>query len=625
MTKSGTDLKIIQESILEDGCVPSDDSETDTEDESIDFKEFYGSDNDYENSDDYSSSSSEEFDYSRYNNTKEPLSMPSSSYSLENDCDYDSSDYEYDDYDSEKGSKRYREPRNSFIQSLAISKLRRMLISRDFDKRNAFHLIILGCVIMQAANLAESGYGRSINIDPRSELTRISEYEHPVFIPGSELKLRQIQDFEGIPMFEYGESHTKQVNQALNQNYVPAAGVSRFEFGEFSGIAATPEQYFKANLKQAEMQKNFWTWVKNTTPKEYYDIKVKETIVGGGESEVKGDGISSFADGGMPIPVLGGLKDVWDPLEPMDTPVFFHIPKAGGTTIKNVVGTCHRLTMATEVGVMNGHDKDTEIGVVRPYANPAEGKEGSPFVNVDTTSSEGLVRAKSMRLAESQLAELIVTPLFYEVEDIFTSTHRGRMFTIFRHPMERAMSMFYYIQVADWEASYNPLLAKMSIQEYATSPYVENNWMVRKLSNVDKAVKLSDDHLQVAMDIVRRKILVGLLSKKDESLDRFEKFFGWKFKVKPDNQELCRTVLMDQGANSNVHADLPDEGSDAYNALLFHNRWDILLYEYIEDLFMLQEAFVSHLPEGFRLLDATCAKCIPPTFPPFHSVELPVL
>ena len=245
-------------------------------------------------------------------------------------------------------------------------------------------------------------------------------------------------------------------------------------------------------------------------------------------------------------------------------------------------------------------------------------------MNVDTTSSEGLVRAKTMRLAESHLAELIVTPLFYEVEDIFPLTHKGRMFTIFRNPMERAMSMFFYIQVADWEASYNPLLAKMSIEEYAKSPYVENNWMVRKLSNVDKTVKLSDDHLQVAMDIVRRKILVGLLTKKEESLDRFEKFFGWKFKVKPDNQELCRTVLMDQGANSNVHDDLPDEGSDAYNALLFHNRWDMLLYDYIEDLFMLQEAFVSHLPDGYRLLDATCAKCIPPTFPPMNTMEIPV-
>lgn len=98
---------------------------------------------------------------------------------------------------------------------------------------------------------------------------------------------------------------------------------------------------------------------------------------------------------------------------------------------------------------------------MRPYANPAEGKEGSPFVNVDTTTSEGLVRAKKLGLAESRLAELVVTPLLYDAEQVFSPENQGRIFTVFRHPMERAVSMFFYIQVADWEATYNPLLAKM--------------------------------------------------------------------------------------------------------------------------------------------------------------------
>jgi len=311
MTNQGTDLKSIQESMLEDGRIISDESDSETDNDSVDFKEFYESDDEYENSDNYSSSSEEEFDYSQYNSVKEPLPTNNPPYSSDKYVDYDSSDYEYDNYDSETGTGKYFKPRQNIPDSLAISKIRQMLFSREFDKRNAFHFILLGCIIMQAANLAESGYGRSINIDPRSELTRISEYEHPVFIPGSESKLRQIQDFEGIPMFEYGESHTKQIKQALTQNYMPAAGVSRFEFGEFSGIAVTPEQYFKANLKQAEMQKKFWNWVKETTPKEYYDIKVKEVIAGGGETEVKGDGISSYADGGMPIPELSGFKGVY--------------------------------------------------------------------------------------------------------------------------------------------------------------------------------------------------------------------------------------------------------------------------------------------------------------------------
>ena len=113
-------------------------------------------------------------------------------------------------------------------------------------------------------------------------------------------------------MFEYGESHTKKISDTMQGNYEPAAGVSRFEFGEFSGIAATPEQYFQATMKQKEMQKNFWTWVKNTTPKNYYDIKVKEVISGENANEpAPGDGIVGYTQNGVPIPALAGYKGMY--------------------------------------------------------------------------------------------------------------------------------------------------------------------------------------------------------------------------------------------------------------------------------------------------------------------------
>lgn len=384
-------------------------------------------------------------------------------------------------------------------------------------------------------------------------------------------------------------------------------------------ISFLRKRYWMANRVQQDLNNRFWAWIKESTPTDYYALSKerkkkqleREFEEAGGQASL----ILGLTENGVPIPSLAGFKDVWEPMEATDTPVFFHIPKAGGTTIKNVIGTCHRMTMASEVGVMNGHDKDTEIGVVRPFANPAEGKEGSPFMNVDTTTTSGIERAKKLGLAQSGKAECIVSPLLYDIETVFSPSHKGRIFTIFRHPLERATSMFYYIQVADWEPTFNPILESMTLQEYATSAFVENNWMVRRLSNVDKTVKLTEDHLEVAMDIVRRKFLVGLLDRKDESMDRFETFFGWKFKVKPDNQEQCRTSLLEQGANKNIHDELPEEETDAHNALLFHNKWDLLLYSYIEDLFHQQGDFVDNVIEDFRLADATCAKCVPPTFP----------
>ncbi len=64
---------------------------------------------------------------------------------------------------------------------------------------------------------------------------------------------------------------------------------------------------------------------------------------------------TSFSDSD----VLSGYKDTWDPHEETDTPVFWHVPKAGGSTVKDIMGTCHRMTMASEAGIAEGHGEET--------------------------------------------------------------------------------------------------------------------------------------------------------------------------------------------------------------------------------------------------------------------------
>ncbi len=66
----------------------------------------------------------------------------------------------------------------------------------------------------------------------------------------------------------------------------------------------------------------------------------------------------TLADGSLPLDELNHFKDNWDPWERSDVPVFLHIPKAGGSTIKDLMGTCHRFVMATETGITDGHDDD---------------------------------------------------------------------------------------------------------------------------------------------------------------------------------------------------------------------------------------------------------------------------
>jgi len=321
-------------------------------------------------------------------------------------------------------------------------------------------------------------------------------------------------------------------------------------------------------------------------------------------------------DGEVRLSELSNFKDITEPWDPSDVPIFLHIPKAGGSTVKDIIGTCHRFVMASEKGVLDGHGDDADISIVYPGGGPA-GQDRSPFVNVDTTTLHGIVRARDMDFADSGLADIVVTPFIFEVNDLMTPTAKGRLFTVFRHPIERAISMFYYIQIATWEVTYDPEVEFWTIEQYAKSSKVENNWLTRQLSN-QPAGDLTDTNLIIAKNVIRQKFMVGLVSNIEATIDRLEKFFRWTYHVNPPNQEICRQALIARGANSNVQnaKPKPEPGSEEWKMLEWQNKYDLELYAYIEELFDEQEQIVSNLPDEFRNIDATCCKCGPATYPP---------
>ena len=259
-----------------------------------------------------------------------------------------------------------------------------------------------------------------------------------------------------------------------------------------------------------------------------------------------------------------------------------------------------------------------EIAVVYPGGGPP-GEDRTPFVNIDSTTIEGIERAKDMGFADSGVADAVVTPFIYEANDLFTPTAQGRLFTVFRHPIERAVSMFYYVQVADWEPTYAPETKDWTIEQYAESGMVENNWLTRNLVSKQGDIVLTDKDLKLAMEIIMRKFLVGLTTEIEETMERFEKFYRWTYHVNPTNQEKCRENLMKSGSNTNVskgqNREELKEGSNAWNLLVKQNEYDLQLFGYIETLFKEQEQFVKDIPDGFRNIDTTCCKCSPVTFP----------
>ena len=146
-----------------------------------------------------------------------------------------------------------------------------------------------------------------------------------------------------------------------------------------------------------------------------------------------------------------------------DSNFFFHIPRSGGQTIKDVVGKCLRMTLASEVGVRDGHAQDASLQVIE--------HNGANYVNVDTTSIEGLHRAASMNLASSGLSDMITSSYFGEVGMLFDLHHKGRAFILLRDPMVRAVSMYHYKTQGD-----TPMIdPSVSLEDYAQGNGIENS------------------------------------------------------------------------------------------------------------------------------------------------------
>lgn len=210
---------------------------------------------------------------------------------------------------------------------------------------------------------------------------------------------------------------------------------------------------------------------------------------------------------------------------------------------------------------------------------------GHKYVNVDTTTEHGIAEAKALGLASSRLANLIVSPRFQEGASLFSSSNQGRAFAMLRHPVERAVSMFYFLKKHNVAA-----VANMELEEYCKSPHVENNWMTRILTD-QMTGDVGDTELEIAKRVLKEKIVVGLLEQKEESMRRFEFYYHWRYDENPTRQNACRTRILvgDYRTNESAKGKVK-EGSQAWSLLTWQNKYDLKLYKYAKALFLQQGA-----------------------------------
>ena len=250
--------------------------------------------------------------------------------------------------------------------------------------------------------------------------------------------------------------------------------------------------------------------------------------------------------------------------------------------------------MTVRVGVEPGfgHDQDNELVVFEP------GNTGMLTINVDTMSPSGILRAEKMNLVPSGLADLIVTTnINYAIEHLFDPEHKGRVFSVFRNPIERYISLFYYVQQATWERSYNPLWHNMSLfnwaQEYMINDYHVNT-LTKSLSKKNSHEEVTEQDLRIAQRTVNKRIFVGLIDNMEESIHRFNYIMGVDESSQLNRE--CIDKYFGHGvkkSNSNSHPKV-DESDPAWQYLAERNQYDVRLFEYIVQVFDEQRKVIFH-------------------------------
>lgn len=274
------------------------------------------------------------------------------------------------------------------------------------------------------------------------------------------------------------------------------------------------------------------------------------------------------------------LVDTDTPWRASFVPLFWHVPRSAGGSVKEMISSCLNLIQASDAGA-KGHENDEVLEVVFVKGGN-DGGHPHRYVNVDTMRMPGIQRAKNLGLVENELARVVTTLYVQDVPVLFNPQHKGQLFTIFRHPVERSVSLFRYLRSSYESERYLPPDA--TLDDYARSPRLEFNWTTRFLTG-RLVGELTQEHADVAKTILRRKVIVGLLEEKEETMRRFAASFHWTKRIGP-REQTCLNDLLNGGdwPNRQRYPGL-SENSRTWFLLEEKNQFDMQLYYYAKMLF----------------------------------------
>jgi len=238
-------------------------------------------------------------------------------------------------------------------------------------------------------------------------------------------------------------------------------------------------------------------------------------------------------------------------------PFFFHVPKAGGSTIK---------ALSMEVYRYNSQD---------PLGTP---------VAIAAMAEKLRVAPREVR----DMVDYVQTPRVYDAADIFDRIgKKACAAALLREPLARVRSIFDYLKYADWEPTYTPEWKNITLDEYVAKGAYEENWMVRMLSNRFEG-PLTNDDLEIAKEAISRMI-VGFTDNIEAFLPRVHNYWGLTPLSASQNTKL--RAFLDHPVNKDAHK-RSALSAQSEEILRYTLRFDIELYAYAKNaLWNAQSAF----------------------------------
>mmetsp|Transcript_14628 Transcript_14628/g.21368 ORF Transcript_14628/g.21368 Transcript_14628/m.21368 type:complete len:406 (+) Transcript_14628:39-1256(+) len=268
-----------------------------------------------------------------------------------------------------------------------------------------------------------------------------------------------------------------------------------------------------------------------------------------------------------------------------DIAFFLHVPKSGGSVIKDIFSTCYTgLTRAEivqdlrQLRILPNRPKySVAQDAARQHHQEGEGALMSGLLRPDIVFSSSLF--DSLEVLQSAISD----------PDL-----RMRLFIMLRHPVERSESIFQYLIRATWEPTFFPALAGMTRHDVIHHGILDDNWLTRTLTNSDISVELTSNHVEQATKILRSKFLIGLSYNIEESWLRIRDAFGWRDDT--GESHLCSENMVWKVSKeyASVSADSKyglEQGSVEWQLLESINTFDVQVYNNAIEIFKEQRVF----------------------------------